>query len=517
MHIAIANIGTRDVTTTFGTDEEKNTRPRERGDTLLKLPPAQRGGIKFPILEPTLQHIINQHTETIDRLILFATDQERTPTNSHHHANDTINYAKLAQAILPTRFGRRLNTVDIIPIDSHINPSRYDQALPFFETQLHKIAQQHPHTITQCYLLTTGGIPACNTAILFHGMTIFAEKALHVHQSEDADPLSMLLSAQTRHIALEHLRRFDFPAVAATLQSDLSPTTHHLLNYGTARLHFNFSQAADHLTQAAATLTPIPPQLTRWQAELKQLDAADPKSLLHELYHNGRISWEQHRYVDFVIRARRFQQIALTHLAETQPPTSYLLQQLAEGVLNTANDSWDTTQKQLLRQILITAYNLEELKTICFNLDIDHERLRHAQKDELVLDLISYADRRGLLAALLTASREVNPQATWEKLDNPPDNQRRFYRSLLRLNQLAEQLNQTILGSGRGGITAEMLTTTEKNGETITPIQDMAAVCQQLTIPLKNPFRELQTLLHTQLTQTDRDRDRNREDEGRSL
>lgn len=70
-----------------------------------------------------------------------------------------------------------------------------------------------------------------------------------------------------------------------------------------------------------------------------------------------------------------------------------------------------------MRQILITYFNLSELRTLCFDLQIDYEDLAGPTKGEKALELVTHMQRHGRSAELERKCRELRPHADWRVLD----------------------------------------------------------------------------------------------------
>lgn len=65
--------------------------------------------------------------------------------------------------------------------------------------------------------------------------------------------------------------------------------------------------------------------------------------------------------------------------------------------------------RPVLIQILSERFNISELKTLCFNMQIDSESLGHAAKPDMARELILYLERRNRLGELLPAIRKLRP------------------------------------------------------------------------------------------------------------
>lgn len=73
--------------------------------------------------------------------------------------------------------------------------------------------------------------------------------------------------------------------------------------------------------------------------------------------------------------------------------------------------------RRALREGLIASYNLEELRTVCYDLAIDYEDLSGESKSNKVIALIEYVWRRGRLDVLLDYSRRDRPNYAWPALE----------------------------------------------------------------------------------------------------
>jgi hypothetical protein len=57
--------------------------------------------------------------------------------------------------------------------------------------------------------------------------------------------------------------------------------------------------------------------------------------------------------------------------------------------------------------------NMEEIRTICFHMDIDHEQLKGSVKSEIVRELISHCQRHEKVDELLEKCSSINPNIDW--------------------------------------------------------------------------------------------------------
>jgi hypothetical protein len=73
--------------------------------------------------------------------------------------------------------------------------------------------------------------------------------------------------------------------------------------------------------------------------------------------------------------------------------------------------------RRALREGVIASYNLEELRTVCYDLGVEYEDLSGESKSNKVIALIEYVWRRGRLDALLDYCRQDRPLYPWPALE----------------------------------------------------------------------------------------------------
>ena len=68
-----------------------------------------------------------------------------------------------------------------------------------------------------------------------------------------------------------------------------------------------------------------------------------------------------------------------------------------------------------LRELMEKYYSLDELRTLCFDLDLDYESLPGDAKPQKVRELITHCQRNDIINELLKSLRESRPSAPWPK------------------------------------------------------------------------------------------------------
>ncbi len=71
--------------------------------------------------------------------------------------------------------------------------------------------------------------------------------------------------------------------------------------------------------------------------------------------------------------------------------------------------------RRILREMLISSFNLSELETLCFDLYVDYEALGANGKIEMARELIAMCERNGRIEELLHICHELRPQTDWEQ------------------------------------------------------------------------------------------------------
>lgn len=522
--IVFCNVGTRDVT--LGQPEKLS--PRSLGERYLADLDKLRDQLQFPIIQNVLQEVLDSLGGVIDHLIFIGTDQQ----SEKFSPRDTCFFAQIMAQVIPDRFPGRLRQVKVATVGANLDPSLYDEALDAIAPILLPYAADEEAT---CIVLPTGGIPACNTALILQGVRLFGRRCHIFYQSESGAAIPLEVGAKVlgvlhENAILEALNRFEF-ATARTLWAQSgrqNKMVESLLRYGSARLRFDFDAAYAHLNSAlAAARGQERDRLQIMRQEFKQLLDKDDLARIGELYHNARIYWENGRCVDFLGRLVRFftavlyRQIQATYgdvtgrewewqtfrtLAVTPDMRQLLLQSLAlQAGQAPAESAVDKALLTSFTRFLEDAYNLEDLRALCFDLSIDDENIAGQTKSARILALIEYMRRRGQFNQLVSAATGRRPHNPWTPpAPLPVNNQVVIVAALQRLERLVDLRNESIIGHGYRGVSVEIIRQVypQPDGapaagapaagdQEYTPLGDMAAICTALGIDIANPFREI--------------------------
>ncbi len=72
------------------------------------------------------------------------------------------------------------------------------------------------------------------------------------------------------------------------------------------------------------------------------------------------------------------------------------------------------TYRTKLRQSLVTAFNLSELRDLCFDMNVDYESLSGDNKADKARELVAYCERRQIIPDLVAKCKELRPKVSWE-------------------------------------------------------------------------------------------------------
>lgn len=82
--------------------------------------------------------------------------------------------------------------------------------------------------------------------------------------------------------------------------------------------------------------------------------------------------------------------------------------------------AWTREQMAELRRKIVDHFNDEELRTLCFDINVDYESLPAQGKEGKARELIALQHRQGQLAVLVAACRAARPNVEWQPHDVGP-------------------------------------------------------------------------------------------------
>lgn len=521
--ILFCNVGNRDVQL----DGQDVSPPRKEGKRLFKKLETVQDRLTFPIVTAVMEEVLKLGDHFIDHLIFIGTDQE----NKKYRKGDTLYFAEILAALIPQRYADKVGQPHILTVGKTRNPSLYDEAWKEFERILRPFAGEKEAT---CIVSPMGGIPACNTALILQGIHLYGERCHIYYQppNEDVIPLAIgnqVLGLLRQNTFNEALSRFDFTTAAGlyAANDNREKAVQALLDYGAARLRFDFESAAAHLSTAVmASDGATRSRLQQIKQDIERLMNGNEIARIAELFYNARIAWDNGRYNEFLSRVVRFQtavlQLQVPTLFEDQPLTleetdlrslpirrglrTLLLLQLKSNSadLRTAGKlTADPTFRPSLKTHLDKHFSLSELKTLCFSLGIDFDNIAGEEKGSKIENIILFMDRRDRLPELVQAASQQRPTVEWfQQPTAVAQNRAVLAGALARLDSLVELQNDSIVGFGYQCISQKVINDAYPapiDNEPLSPAADMADICLALGIHLTNPFLDVCEIIDKEL------------------
>jgi hypothetical protein len=88
---------------------------------------------------------------------------------------------------------------------------------------------------------------------------------------------------------------------------------------------------------------------------------------------------------------------------------------------NPIENSRESVNKPLLRELITKHFDLEEIKMLCFELNLDYEDLTGDNKAGKTMSLVLYFNRRNNLFDLIQKLRKERPRVDWDAVERPPE------------------------------------------------------------------------------------------------
>jgi len=449
--LVLCNVGVRDLQVE-GVPDNRCEGARVLGQRLLENLDEWRDKISAPLIAPVLEYVHrSSQLKNSMRLVLFVTDQAQEIPKKLR-AQDTIYFGQVLREVLPHVVGFPLST-EVRAIPKDLNPSVPDEMYEAYGDMLRDYGQEWEHV----HVVISGGIPACNSALLLQALRRFADRCQPIYQPYGGDPIVVRIADQIREnvqeeIVLDRLGACDFAAARAGLkQLDVGTRGQcalAIVDYGLYRTNFDFEQATQALREAERFCSGEARSFAaESRQELEQLQGRDSERLLQELYLNARITWNQGRYVDFLGRLFRFDEAVLRHLVEQ--------------VLHLPTEENQESLRGWQEGILAD-------KGLCQFLQ--NKGLQYHKPNRRVLrDMLSYVlvpDARG-------------PSGKPYLVDNQRDKIERITRILDGWQRLTGLRNKSIIAHGYAGIARDDI---EANCKT-NPVEDMRTVLHIMGCP----------------------------------
>ena len=59
-------------------------------------------------------------------------------------------------------------------------------------------------------------------------------------------------------------------------------------------------------------------------------------------------------------------------------------------------------------------FDKSELQTLCFDMDVDYDRLSGENRSDKARELVAYCERRQIIPDLVAKCKELRPKVLWE-------------------------------------------------------------------------------------------------------
>ncbi len=403
---------------------------------------------ELPLIEPCLKFIQQKHPDAKARLICFFTDQPENPKTMQADRfgvrlrdKDTVWVARIVQRLVSERFANWIEQVQPVRIENRygpdLNPSIYDEAFEAYAYLLTRVE----HDVDACYILTAGGIPACNFALQLQAIIAYADRCHFVYPPEGGHVTELgigekMSRAFQRINAMTALGQYNFPAALLSARhAGVEEWILRLLEYAVYREAFDFRRAQDVATKAERVASGTNRDLCReLSADLKQLEKNDMAALLREVAYSAEIAWRNGRYADMLGRIFRFQEGVLRWIVER-----YL--------------GLPTDMSKELREVNVKRYREQieatpDLRRFLEQRTIDNQPLRYAD-----------GPNRPVMQAMFEFVLEGGTRADGTPCATKKDRERLqgVQARLNKLNALADLRNQSVIAHGFAGVSEEAI------------------------------------------------------------
>lgn len=309
----IANIGNSDI----GTDKKPIFSPR---NGQINIYDGSRElweskdfeNIELLLLDPVLRKI--QETFEITRIYLFYTEQ------SPPHPQDTKFIAHIVKSALCSRYDFDETSIYLQSISK--NPADYDEMLKLYRAEIYNI----PESTDRVFVSVAGGTQQQNFSAMLESVARFGEKTTMIYTprgSEDVVEYGVGYEIYMRMIThrVDILKEMKVYGVAADLAAEygvLDSNEIKMLQAKNHRLLFNFESAQMIFNEIKDKIPEHQDEIYSAIDKLEKLKSGDMRVLIHELYENMLVKWEQGAYVDFLGRLFRFEEAVLRFVFERE-------------------------------------------------------------------------------------------------------------------------------------------------------------------------------------------------------
>lgn len=270
------------------------------------------GSIELLLLDPVLRKI--REMFDIGQVYLFYTEQ------SPPHRQDTKFIAHIVKSILCSRYDFDETSINLHAISK--NPADYDEMLKLYRAEVDNI----PESADRVFVSVAGGTQQQNFSAMLESVARFKAKATMIYtsrKSEDAVECGVGYEIYKRMITqrVDILKEKKMYGVAAELAEEygiLDTNEIKMLQAKGHRLLFDFESSQMLFNEVKDKLPEHLEEIHSAIDELEKLKNKDRYALIHELYENMLVKWEQGAYVDVLGRLFRFEEAVLRFVVENE-------------------------------------------------------------------------------------------------------------------------------------------------------------------------------------------------------
>ena len=311
--LLIANIGNSDI----GKDKNPIFSPRNGHITIYDesrelWESKEFGSTELLLLDPVLRKI--REIFDIGQVYLFYTEQ------SPPHRQDTKFIAHIVKSILCSRYDFDGTSINLYAISK--NPADYDEMLKLYRAEVDNI----PESADRVFVSLAGGTPQQNFSAMLESVARFGAKATMIYTprgSEDAVEYGVGYEIYKRMIShrvdiLKEKKMYGMAAKLAEEYGILDTNEIKMLQAKNHRLLFDFESSQTLFNEVKDKLPEHLEEIHSAIDELEKLKNKNKYALIHELYENMLVKWEQGAYVDFLGRLFRFEEAVLRFVVENE-------------------------------------------------------------------------------------------------------------------------------------------------------------------------------------------------------
>lgn len=332
-NIMFVTLGTRDVVASAEIEHEnelfvqlglegkipKNNQfdlsPRAQGKIVLDKWEQFSQYIKYPIIQPVIQEILEMQVAQFDYVFLVHTDQSRSVDVSEVFVErDSIFFAQVIEKKLRTDFGNKIKEIKKIPVTKQV--VHHDAMYKYFGEEIAKIFKKHSDANSvKAFILPQGGIAAVNNALLLRCIEYFDDLTQFSKSENTPIPArSSFPSLFKKNITKEKIKQaidnFDYQIVPIY---DYSDVVSKISEYASHRLSFNFVKARKCLYEYGDSY--LRDEILALSEEAKFIEE-DLNKVRAEWYIRCKIDLKKEKYSDFLLRIFNLAESILKPYAE---------------------------------------------------------------------------------------------------------------------------------------------------------------------------------------------------------